>query len=42
MDDGSLTVGHYVAIAIVLAIFILIAATEGPQPWALGGLPPIP
>jgi hypothetical protein len=45
MDDGSLKLGHYVVIAIVLAIFCLIAIQDraaGVGPFFLDRLPPIP
>jgi hypothetical protein len=32
-DDGGLTLGHYLVVAVMLAIFILIAVQERAQGW---------
>lgn len=45
MDDGSLRIGHYLAILFVLALFCLIAIQDraaGVAPFFLDRLPPIP
>jgi hypothetical protein len=45
MDDGSLTVGHYLAILFVLLLFCLIAIQDRAvlgQPFFLDRLPVIP